>query len=63
MKLIAGQRLLCSLMGIGPSLHRLPVEGFRKAFDLLNVVAGIWPDKSVDSTDFMLPVVESSVTQ
>ena len=61
MTLILGQRILCSLMSLGPSLHQLPVTGFRKAFDLLNNIGGVPRDKSVVVTDIAVPVADRQV--
>jgi len=62
MKLILGQRILCSLISLGPSLHRLPLVAFRKIFELLNTLLGISPaNKWVSSSDLMVPVGDHQV--
>jgi len=62
MKLILGQRILCTLISLGPSLHKLPLAAFRKVFELLNVLLGIGvSNKSVSSKDLMVPVGDHQV--
>jgi len=62
MKLILGQRILCAVISMVVSLHKLPLAGFRKVFDLLNRLLGVAAsNKSVSSRDLMVPAGDHQV--
>lgn len=55
MKLIAGQRMLCKLTNLGPSMDKLPLANIRRLYDLFDSLFGIPRDKSVQTRDISVP--------
>ncbi|MBT5388776.1 MAG: alpha/beta hydrolase [Porticoccaceae bacterium] len=61
MKLITGQRILCTLGNIGPGFHNMPLKGMRKGYDAYDRWFGSGNQRDVSTTDLQVTLEANQI--
>ena len=61
MKLIAGQRILCTLGNLGPEFSKLPLRQLRRVYDSYDQLFGSGSRADVSTQDMQIPLGEDQI--